>query len=279
MLLGYNTNGFGFHRLDDVIDILAELGYRALAFTPDVHHLHPFETSSQRLSRIKKRLDELGMACVIESGARFILNPRKKHRPTLLDDDPAPRIDLLRRCMDFAERLGAKVVSTWSGALPVEGDSAGFDRETHMRRLAKQLNALIDEAESRGLTLAIEPEPGFFIEKMSDYDELCSYAERALPLTLDVGHLRCVEEEPEANYIRRYAKQLVNVQLDDMKRGVHRHIPFWEGEVDFPSVFAALREINYEGLACVELSESSRDAVEVARRSMEFLRPFVLESE
>jgi hypothetical protein len=39
--LAFNTNGLAHHRLDDAIDLLADLGYDGVALTPDVQHLDP----------------------------------------------------------------------------------------------------------------------------------------------------------------------------------------------------------------------------------------------
>ena len=106
MFLGYNTNGFAHHRLADAIDILREQGYAAVALTPDVHH-HIGDA------------DLRGLRCVIETGARFLLDPRRKHQPTLLDPDPAARAvrsHFLGACIRDAAALGADAVSFWSGA-------------------------------------------------------------------------------------------------------------------------------------------------------------------
>ena len=35
MLLGYNTNGLAFHRWQDGLELLAEIGYRAVGITVD----------------------------------------------------------------------------------------------------------------------------------------------------------------------------------------------------------------------------------------------------
>src|SRR5262245_53637329 len=120
MLPGYNTNGFAHHRLDDTLEILAELGYRSVALTLDYHALNPFQPDlAMRLEQTRFLLEELKLACVIETGARFLLDPRRKHQPTLLSATPEERqrrLDFLFRAVDIAAQLGAGAVSFWSGA-------------------------------------------------------------------------------------------------------------------------------------------------------------------
>ena len=270
--LGYNTNGFAHHTLDDAIEIIAEAGYRCVALTLDVHHCNPWTVSHRELAALRKRLKGLGLACVIETGARYLLNPRHKHRPTLLDEDARLRRKFLARAMDIAAELEARCVSYWSGARPVDGtlnDGALLDR------LARAVGELESEAQQRNIVLGFEPEPGFFIESMADYDRLCAKVGKRLGLTLDIGHLQCIERAAPAEILPQYADATVNIQLDDMRKGEHRHLMFGQGEVDFPGVFEALRLTGYKGFACVELSESSRTAVQTAHDSYEFLRRFV----
>ncbi|MFC7640249.1 hypothetical protein ACFQX6_03820 [Streptosporangium lutulentum] len=48
-------------------------------------------------------------------------------------------------------------------------------------------------------------------------------------LTLDIGHCRCLEPDPVPTCVTAVADHLVNVQIDDMRRGVHEHLEFGEG--------------------------------------------------
>ncbi len=278
MLLGYNTNGFAHHRLEDAVAILAELGYRSVALTLDYHALNPFDADLPRqLATVKALLHEHGLRSVIETGARFLLDPRRKHQPTLLSPPPERdrRLDFLGRCVDLAAELGADAVSFWSGA-PKDAIS---DQEC-WDRLTDGCLRLCRHAEARGVRLAFEPEPGMFIDTMDRYADLRRRVDHPLfGLTIDVGHLHCLGEVPIADQLRRWGGRdgvtpplLWNVHVEDMRRGIHDHRMFGEGEIDFGEVMGALKEIGYAGGVHVELSRHSHDAVETARRALAFQR-------
>jgi len=265
--LAYNTNGFAHHRLGDAFVVLRRLGYRGVALTLDVQHLDPFATTAAELRRVRARLDELGLSVVVETGARFILDPRRKHFPALLTPRRwRERFDFLVRSLDTARALGAGVVSFWSGAVDA-GQYAG----QAMMRLAERCRALADEAAARDVRLGFEPEPGMFVDHMAGYRELAERVDHpAFKLTLDLGHLHCQGEVPIAEQLRAHAADLVHVHVEDMVRGEHVHLPFGEGEIDFRPVVRMLDRIGYGGQVAVELSRDSHRAVDAAREAIDY---------
>jgi L-ribulose-5-phosphate 3-epimerase len=269
---GYNTNGFAHHRLEDSLEILAELGYVSVALTLDHHALNPFEPDLLgRACALRSLLQRLELRSVVETGARFLLDRWHKHQPTLLSsgaDDRELRLDFLRDAVWIAFELGSDAVSFWSGAAP-----AGADAGACMERLVEGCRALCDYAATKGVRLAFEPEPGMFIDTMARFAELRErVAHPHFGLTLDIGHLHCLGETPIAERVREWRALLWNVHIEDMRRGVHDHLMFGEGEIAFGPVLRALREIGYEGGVHVELSRHSHNAVETARRALDFLR-------
>jgi sugar phosphate isomerase/epimerase len=272
MLLGYNTNGFAHHRLEDALVVLAELGYESVAITLDYHALSPYDKGlGEQTARVRDILAEKNLRCVVETGARFLLDPRRKHQPTLVSElgqDRLRRLDFLRRAVDIARELQADAVSFWSGAAESPASPA-----TLMARLVEGCQSLCDHAAAGSVRLAFEPEPGMFIDRMDGFAELYDrIGERLLGLTLDIGHLYCQGELPIAAHLHRWRRLLWNVHIEDMRRGVHEHLMFGEGEIDFKSVLGTLREIEYAGGVHVELSRHSHDAVATARQALALLR-------
>jgi len=267
VLLGYNTNGFAHHGLLDALDLLARIGYRAVGLTLDVHHAPP---GGADYGRLRGELAARGLRPVVETGARFLLDPARKHHPTLLSDAGRDkRLAFLLRCVEAAAELGAPCVSLWSGRAE-GGDAWG--------RLVDGLGAVCEAAGRAGVDVAFEPEPGMFVETVAHAEELL----RRLPhprlrLTLDVGHVQCIEREPPEALVARHQDRLANVHLDDHRRGRHEHLLFGEGEIDFPPLCAALRAAaaGRDLPATVELSRHSSDAVETARRAFDYLAPLL----
>ncbi|HIZ35940.1 MAG TPA: sugar phosphate isomerase/epimerase [Candidatus Ruania gallistercoris] len=272
--LAYGTNGFGDHRLSDALSIIADLGYDGVALTLDHHHLDPFAADlATQVGTVQRLLTTHHLAVVIETGARYLLDPRHKHEPTLVSTQGRElRLDFLHRAIDIAADLGSDVVHLWSGILPADTTvAAGWDR------LLTGMAQILPHAESAGVRLAVEPEPGMLVERLADAQELRRLlgSPDALRLTLDIGHALCNEDlSPDAT-IRAAADDLRHVQIEDMRRGVHEHLEFGEGELDLVRAVAALLEVGYDGLVSVELARHSPTAPMTAARSIDALRTAV----
>lgn len=269
--LGYGTNGFAGHRLADACTVIAGLGYEGVALTLDQPHLDPFAKDvTAQIAYARRTLDSYGLACVIETGSRYVMDPWHKHEPTLVSDgDRDRRIDLLRRAVRIAHELGAEAMSCWSGTIP-----NGVPEEEAWRRVVDGLGPVLNDAAQLGVTCCFEPEPGMFVATVDDALALRDRlgAPEHLRLTVDLGHLVCNEPGTPAESIAKAGDLIGNVQVDDMVRDVHEHLELGTGELDLDAVLASLVATGYQGLACVELPRHSHAAPAVARSSMDALR-------
>lgn len=279
-MLSYVTNGLADVCAIEATELLHGIGYEGIGFTLDHDMLNPFEPdSSAQLKRVAENLQSLSMRSAIETGARFLLDPAVKHEPTLVTADPAARarrVEFLCRAIDAAAALNSDCVSLWSG---IVRDGAG-DREA-MNRFVTGLTQVLDYADQHDVPLAFEPEPGMFIDTMPRFADLLSALEAygvdpgRLKLTIDIGHLHCQGELPIAQKLADWADRLVNVHIEDMRAGVHEHLMFGEGEIDFPPVIGALQKIGYSGLIAVELSRHAHMGPQAAQQAYNFLRPLL----
>lgn len=266
----YNTNGAANHRLDDALALIAEAGYDGVALTLDHHHLDPYAPDlTGRAETLARKLRELGLGAVIETGARYLLDPRTKHEPTLVSPEPEGRerrLDFLYRCVEVAGVLEAEAVSFWAG-VPREG----VDRDEAYRWLLDGVAKVARRAETRGVVAALEPEPGMLVETLDDYAAVAREVP-GLKLALDTGHCLVTGERDPAEAVREFAGFTGTVSIEDMRRGVHEHLPFGEGEMDVPSVLSALEETGFGGLVCVELSRESPRAHAAVPEAIAYLK-------
>lgn len=275
--LGYGTNGLGDHPLPAALDLLEASGYDAVALTLGFPHLDPWAPPAD-LAALRDRLvrarDGRGMRVVVETGTRYVLDPRRKHAPALVDAEAGPRLAYLRRAVEVAAALGAPVVQLFSGVRPPDVPAAAADD-----RLRARLPGLVRHAADHGVRLALEPEPGMHVETVGDalglHSDLGGPA--ALGLTVDVGHCLVVEPGGVAGALAAAGPHLAHVQIDDMPRTHHDHRPFGEGDLDLPAALAALAGAcagprGYAGIVSVELPRHSWDAPRQVAGAAEAIR-------
>ena len=275
MKLGYNTNGLAHHALFDGLQLLVETGYTSVAMTVDHHCLNPFaDGNSKQISKVAQFLRENHLGSVVETGARFLLDANVKHAPTLLDPnekDVQRRIEFIKYCIDIAHEFGSSCVSMWSGKKP-----PGLSFPDALELLKRNLAPIIEHAESKNVSIGFEPEPDMLIDTTGRFERLIHMIDSTkFNMTMDIGHLFCLNEVPIASYIEKWKHKIVNVHIEDMCTGVHDHLMFGEGQIYFPPVIEALVNADYSGGIHVELSRHSHDAANAVRRSMEFLQPII----
>ena len=265
----YNTNGLAHHRLDDALSLVADSGYHGIALTLDVHHLDPYAPDAMaQAERLRGRCDALRLEVVVETGARYLLDPRVKHEPTLVTADPqgrARRLEYLRRACDLADVLRAEAVSLWAGV-----PRTGVDREQAWGWVTDGMRALVDSHGQAPYAIAVEPEPGMLVEDVDDWARLHALVPQ-IALALDTGHCVVSGAHLPQDAVRAFAPHLGAVAVEGMRRGVHDHLPLDEGDVDLPAVLEALVDVAYGGLVSLELSRDSHRAHEMVPRSMRTL--------
>ena len=265
----YNTNGTASHRLDDALVLMAEAGYDGVALTLDVNHFDPFAADWEAASgKLASRLSELALGSVIETGARYLLDPRAKHEPTLVTADAAGRarrVAFLKRAVDVAAILGSEAVSFWAGV-----PKPGVTRHDAQGWLEEGLAAVAAYAKAAGIVAALEPEPGMLVETVDDYAAL-AVTLPDLRLALDTGHCIVTGERDPASAVTEFAGRLGTVSIEDMRRGEHIHLAFGEGDIDMPGILDALDAIGFDRLVCVELSRDSHRADTMIPAALRYL--------
>jgi len=157
-------------------------------------------------------------------------------------------------------------VSFWAGV-----PKPGVDRAAAMDWLSDGIGEAVVYGTRIGVAMSLEPEPGMLIETVGDYTRLAA-DHPDLRLALDTGHCLVTQDIDPAAAVRAYADRIGTVAVEDMRRGDHTHLPFGEGDMDMPAILAALTDIGFDRLVCVELSRESPRAHLAIPESIAYLR-------
>jgi sugar phosphate isomerase/epimerase len=283
--LAFATSAFRRFSLEDALEQIARAGYSAVEIMCDAPHAYPSHLSADDRRHVRDVLQARGL--VVSNLNAFMMTavhgprpegdlPRQAFDfwyPSYVDPDPAERrkrIEHTRACLQLAHDLGAPTISIEPG-----GPLDGRDEAVGLALFEEALDELAPLAESLGVLICVEPEPGLVIERTEQYLRFVQrLSSPAVAMNFDVGHLYCVGEDP-ATAVRQLGSQIRHIQIEDIAADrVHRHLAPGEGAIDFASLRQALAEIGYDGYVTVELYPYLEDPSQAAVESLRRLQAF-----
>jgi D-psicose/D-tagatose/L-ribulose 3-epimerase len=171
---------------------------------------------------------------------------------SLCATDPAERqagLARLRRMADLTAEMGGKVMA---GPLyaPVRELTGRARTDDEFKWCVEGLSAAAEHAGAAGVTLAIEPLNRFETHVLNTADDAAAMVRAAgsehLKVQLDTFHGN-IEEKDTAAAIRRTGELLGHFHASESDRG-----ELGTGQVRWKKVFAALKDIHYDGWVTIE---------------------------
>jgi len=199
----------------------------------------------------------------------------------LTADDRATRqrgVEVLLSSVHLAAWLGLETLLVVPGTLTPPG-AEGNDHvpyDVAMERMKEGLARVVPTAEEAGVTLGIENVWNrVLLSPLEMRDFIDGFGSDRVGAYFDVGNV-IVSGYPE-DWIRILGPRVSSVHFKDFRRDVGTldgFCPLTAGDVDWPAVMTALREIGYDGPCVAEFFELEEDALVELSESMDQVLSF-----
>ncbi len=160
-------------------------------------------------------------------------------------------VAILRETIQFAAVIGAERIIYWPHT-PC-GNAAG----TELREFAQLLSGLSVEAQNLGVRLSLHNHYNQIVMTREDLERFFALVgDCGIGLTVDTAHLVKSGIDDVAGVLRDFHQVIDNIHMKDYAAGTWKVLG--EGDIDFAPIFAAIRQINYDGWVCAD-EESGSD--------------------
>jgi sugar phosphate isomerase/epimerase len=272
--LAFSTNAFTKYSVEQAITMIARIGYAGVELLADKPHLFAHELDAAQIDRVKRILTDNDLAVSninanTASGYYEDAPPEPFFEPALSNPDKKLRkwrTEYTKRCIDLAKEVSATSVSITSGK-----SMLGKPPEEAIELFKDSLSEILSYAQSKGVKVGIEYEPGLLVETADEVWVLIDEMESSvLGVNLDVGHSYIAGENP-AQVILDFSSRLLSLHLEDIREKKHYHRVPGTGDIDFLEIGEALQKIDFTGFATVELYNHSDEPELAAKESLAFL--------
>lgn len=269
MRFAFSANAFIRYNLFETMKILTATGYQGIEIMADVPHAFPLHLSEKDVDEIRGALRDTRLE-VSNINAFMHHADGDTYHPSWIEKEPhlrEKRVDYTLRCIDLAEKLGARNISTEPG-----GPLQDMTREQGLGLYLEGLRRVEKRALDAGIRILIEPEPDLLIETSGQFLELFQQLNPdVFGLNFDVGHFFCVGEDP-VELVGKLKDYTHHYHLEDIAATrEHFHLMLGEGAIDLPAVLQAIGATGYDGFVTVELYTYEDRAGEAAFDAFRYL--------
>jgi len=132
----------------------------------------------------------------------------------------------------------------------------------------RSLEAILDKAAELGVCICLEnmfPQSNSLVNP-EDFDEVFERFPQ-LRMTLDTGHAHIEDKVGTKifDFIRRFPDRIYHVHMHDNLGKDDNHLPIGAGNIEFPKIVKALKEIGYDETITLEVFSKDRDYLRLSR--------------
>jgi sugar phosphate isomerase/epimerase len=274
MKLAFSTNAYTNYSLTQAFEGIKKAGFNAVEILADVPHAYPVQMDDALTSSVVRDLDRLKLSvsninCNCSFGYWKDAPPEPYFEPSLISPNPkhrADRIAMIQRTLQFARDIGARNISITSGRM-----LGGMPPERAARQFVESIKPVLDRADTMGVDLGIECEPGLFLEYVAELREWINRLNHPrLGANLDIGHSQVIGETIPYE-VEMLRGRIWNMHVEDIPGRKHYHMIPGEGTLDWQSLKAALERISYDRYLTVELYTHTENPQEAAEKSLQYL--------
>jgi L-ribulose-5-phosphate 3-epimerase len=201
--------------------------------------------------------------------------------PLTADDEEVRRkgSGAIRRSLELAAWLGVDALLVVPGMLaPLGGTEKGHvPYDVVVERMREGLAALVPVAEELGVTMAVENVWNrVLLSPLEMRDFIDSFGSPQVGSYLDVGNMILFGYAED--WIRILGGRIARVHFKDFKRDVGTLAGFCDlldGDVDYPAVMQALREVGYDGACVAELFGLDEEGLQKLSAAMDSILAMV----
>ena len=257
------------YEISEAVSVAAEIGYEGIEVFGVERHLPP-DVSEKSVQALAGQLRNVGMECV--TLCTYVGSFAQKS-----DDECLADVEHFRRYLAIAEELECDMIRVQPGG-PPKPTSA---RDDHWERAAHYLRECCDLALTRDIGVVMENNFGLAATVDSTLEMIARVDMPNLGVNYDPGNLYRLDRYYGIEALARFGELVWNVQVKDCYRDDQVDdyaLLLGEGEVDYVSIFAWLKETDYDGHLSAESHKEptgEMSAVDIAQHEYEAIRALI----